>query len=265
MSDRACSYDKTRLVSFLYEEDGADEHRLVEAHLAACQECRAEVEAFRGVRAQLSAWAPPEEILGFRVVREPERPARWWWPLPAWAQAAAAVLVLMAGAALANLEIRYGADGLTVRTGWSRPAPTAAVPAPLPASDLAQGRQAPADGAEAWRTALASLEQQLRRDFGARPAVAAPPAATAAAADEQRLLARVREIVRESEDGLRSEFGVRLAGAVTELDTRRRADLVRIEESFGQLEGRAGIEAARTNNMLQYLMRVSQSGGTIIK
>jgi len=125
--------------------------------------------------------------------------------------------------------------------------------------------QAPGEGAEAWRTALASLEQQLRRDFGARPAVAAPPAATAAAADEQRLLARVREIVRESEDGLRSEFGVRLAGAVTEFDTRRRADLVRIEENFGQLEGRAGIEAARTNNMLQYLMRVSQSGGTVIK
>ena len=44
--------------------------------------------------------------------------AFYWREIPAWAQAAAAVLLLGVAAGLANLDIRYDGEGLRVRTGW---------------------------------------------------------------------------------------------------------------------------------------------------
>jgi len=270
MSNQVCSFDKALLVSYLYEECDGEDRRLVETHLASCQSCGEELAAFRGVRTRLAEWAPPDEILGFRVVRQREPARRWWWPLPVWAQAAAAILVLMAGAAATNLEVRVGGDGLAVRTGWSQPAPdvaaTSSSPAPGPAS-VATTAEPVAATIVQLRAEMAALEQELRRvtSAPARGAATATAAAAVAPLDEQRLMTQVRPLLQASEDRLRSEFGVRLASAVNELDTKRRADILRIQEDFGALEGRTGIEVARTNSALQYLMRVSQSGGTVIR
>jgi len=271
MSNQACSFDKTLLVSYLYEECGAEDRRLVEAHLAGCQECGEEIAAFRGVRTQLAEWAPPDEILGFRVVRQPEPARRWWWPLPVWAQAAAAILVAMAGAAATNLEVRVGGDGLVVRSGWSQPGSDATAAststAPRPASAETASAEPAAATVAALRAEMAALEQKLRQERSA-PAAGAAAVATSAVAmpvDEQKLMTRVRPLLQDTEDRLRSEFGVRLASAVKEIDSRRRADFLQIRENFTELEGRTGIEVARTNSALQYLMRVSQSGGTVIR
>ena len=115
--------DRERLVSYLYDDGSDTERAAVEAHLARCAACAAELAELRAVRASLADWQPPESALGFRITRDSaDPPARAWWPLPAWAQAAAAVLVLGAGAGLANLEIRYDNQGLTMRTGWAREA-----------------------------------------------------------------------------------------------------------------------------------------------
>ena len=43
--------------------------------------------------------------------------SRW---KPALGLAAAAVLVLAVASAIANLEVKYDANGLVVRTGWAR-------------------------------------------------------------------------------------------------------------------------------------------------
>ena len=82
-------------------------------------------------------------------------PVRWWNTVPVWAQAAAAILVLAAGAAIANVQVRSGPDGFSVSTGWTQPAVVTA-----PASS------APAD--EAWKPALVALEQQLRNEIRAQ-------------------------------------------------------------------------------------------------
>ena len=86
--------------------------------LRMCRECATEVSGFHDVRRRLSEWQTPEIDLGYRVVRDPvTEPRRWWQAsLPVWAQAAAAVLVLSAGAGLANLQIEYGATGVQLRT-----------------------------------------------------------------------------------------------------------------------------------------------------
>ena len=118
--------DKELLVGYLYDEIDHAGRRALESHLAACAVCRDELAALRGTRQHLAAWAPPESQLDFQIVSGAARPPRTWrFGSPTWGLAAAAVLVLAAAAAIANVEVRYGGDGLTVRTGWARTAPSA--------------------------------------------------------------------------------------------------------------------------------------------
>lgn len=171
--------DKDILVAYIYGECDAENRAALEAHLAACPACADEVSGFGVVRQALSQWSAPERVGGFRLVREEEtpvsatvlRPARWWRaPLPALARAAAAILLVAGGAALANLEVRYDKDGFVVRTGWgkSQAAPTqaAAQPtsaiAPQPVAIVPTAVQsAPADSA-LWRSEFSAFQRQVR-------------------------------------------------------------------------------------------------------
>ena len=137
--------EKELLVAYLYDDLGDADRARFETHLRGCADCRDELKALRGVRADLVTWAPSQSDFAFRMVREPlpaeggkvvafERPVpfetpaarslRGWWT-PAAGLAAAAVLVLAAAAALAHIDVHRGPDGITVRTGWSAFAPVA--------------------------------------------------------------------------------------------------------------------------------------------
>jgi hypothetical protein len=241
--------DKEQLIAFLYDECPPAERPLVEGHLATCPQCAAEIEALDGTRSHLAAWMPPEATLGFRVAVSAPSGA-WWRQVPAWAMAAAAALVLAAGAAVANLDVRYGADGLVVRTGWSEPAESAQAMPAAPAPSVS-----PAD--------LDALEQRLRAELaasvGAVRAESAPRPATAAMAPrEAEVLARVRELIAQSERRRDQQLAVRLTQLFRDFDLQRQADLRRIQASFVQLEGMAGAEAARQREQLNSLIRVSQ-------
>src|SRR5437763_1912515 len=61
---------KDLLVSHLYDDINDMDRAKVDMHLRACEECRAELDALRGVRVDLGSWAPPLPDLGFRIVRE---------------------------------------------------------------------------------------------------------------------------------------------------------------------------------------------------
>lgn len=243
--------EKERLVGYLYDECSAAERSAVEAHLARCAVCAAELDGLKGVRTHLADWNAPRTALGFRVTRDPAAPAvpQRNWTLPAWAQAAAAVLVLAAGAGLANLEIEYGSGGLTLRTG--RANARQQVPAPAsPASQVATAAQ------------LRELEQRLRAALVASsqsapsaPSAGSPaPRATAASSPE---VAQVRAIVADSEERQRKEFAFRLAQVVRDLESQRSADLVRIEQNLRQLEGVTGEQVQGHQEMMNYLRRVS--------
>jgi len=260
--------DKEQLVAYLYDELDDFGRRRIDEHLRVCVGCLAEMAALSGVRHELAGWAPPDAELGFSIVptvrdKVPApvlRPAQGWRlpDVPAWAQAAAAVLVMAAGLAIANVEVRYGSDGLVITTGWmARPA----LPA---ASSTASGSADPATAVAAgrvgqdWKPALAALETTLREEIRAARTAAAPAPASNAVSAADLLMQRVVQLIEASEKRQQQELALRLTQFNRDLEVQRRSDLVRINQGFGQFEGRAGAEIARQRQMLDYIMRVSQ-------
>jgi hypothetical protein len=164
-------------------------------------------------------------------------------------------LLLVVGAALANVDVQYGRFAL--RVGW-QPDQTAAAPANPPAATSAQAAE-PMPAA-AWQADLERLARDLRGEI-ALSRVAAPRAVPGtgpgADADRAAIVQQVRLLIAESERRQQRELALRLTQVMQDLERQRRTDLVRIEQSFGQLEGFTGAEAARQRELLQYLMRVS--------
>jgi hypothetical protein len=236
--------NKEAIVAYLYDEIDAIERSRIEAHLATCGDCRAEVNALRAVRIELPAWAPPERDLGFAIVDRAQTPApARRWVMPAWGLAAAATLVLAAAAAIANVEVSYGGQGLTVRTGWAKPVPppttTTATTHPVSAVE------------PDWRAELTSLERRLRGEFAAKDAGARPVQAAANESDD--VLRRVRTLIGESETRQQRELALRIAQVLRDFDRQRQTDLVRIQYGFGQLER----STAADREMVNHLVRVS--------
>lgn len=258
MSDIFQCDDKDQLVAYLYDELDGILRRRVEEHLRVCPTCAAEVEGLSGVRRELAGWAPPDAALGFAIVQagqpaaaaEPAPASRWWrGTVPAWAQAAAAVLIVAVGLAIANVQVRYGADGLVVTTGWM------AAPALVPAASTPTAPVLSPASAADWQPALASLEATLRQEI--RDARTASSAAPAASARGDVSLQRVSDLIAQSERRQTQQLALRMAQLSRDFEVQRRSDLVRINQGFGQFEGRAGAEIARQRQVLDYIMRVS--------
>ena len=256
--------EQEHLVSYLYDELEPAARARVDEHLSSCAECRAALEGMRDTRAHLATWQLPEGAgvgTGWKVeagtasVRTHTSARPWWAP---GAVAAAAVVLLAVAAAIANLEITYGRDGISVRTGWSRE------PAGAQTADAVRPSQSP--GAAATRQAvstqdLAALEQRLRTEFRALSASAAastragtPPSQTGTAGASAQLLQRVQDLIDQSEARQRRELAMRVAQVVRDFDTQRQTDLVRIQQGLGQIEG----STAADRQLLNYLVRVSQ-------
>lgn len=252
--------EREALIEYVYGELDAAGRARVDAHLETCAECRLEIEGLRGVRTQLATWTVPDVPLGFTIgpARAPSRP---WWATGA--VAAAAVLLLALASAIANLEITYGSDGVSVRTGWSRadasgaPASTLAAqpdpaagagPSSVPAAVPAATAATPVEGSP-WRDDLAALERRLRTEF--RSAAASAPARSQPGDD---LLRQVQALIEQSELRQRRELALRVAQVVRDFDTQRQTDLVRIQQGLGQIEG----STAADRQLLNYLVRTAQ-------
>ena len=261
--DQGCRQEEA-LVDYLYDECEPEERDRLEAHLATCHRCARELESLRFARGTLAEWTPPEPPLGFRVVSDRDTGHVPWWrvPLqPGWGLATAAVGVLLVGAVLASVEVRYGDDGFMFRMGWSgrtavegAPAPEAAIVSAEPASDAAP--VAPEAGATPWRADLMALEAQLRREMVAsgRDARRAPelvPAGTAISEQtvvgEDGLLREIQGLISQSERRQQQDLALWLTEFAQEFDMQRRADQQRMQQELGALEGFA-----------DYLVRVSQ-------
>lgn len=251
MTEMMCRYFGERdevFVSYLYNDIAADERAAFEVHLATCPSCRHELAALGDVRARLAEWSPPELVSSIHPAPA-GRGASRWWDVPVWAQVAAAMLFLGVSAAIANLDVRYGPSGLSVRTGWLKPAP--------PAQDQALVNAAP------WRADLSVLGQQLRNEMRA-VATSAPTASTGTSvrstpAADANLMRRFRTLVDESEKRQHRELALRMADVLRDVESERRADLVKIDRSLGLLQNNTGVEVMRQRQMLDYLVRVSQN------
>lgn len=231
-----------QLIAYLYGEGSAEDRTAFERHLSVCALCRVQLDAFRGVRAELGQWTSPEPefsvtATGGPAAAMPSLHARRV-QVPLWVQAVAAVLVVGVAMGVANLEINYSpVQGLSVRTGWRHEVP--------PPSTTAAGDQ--------WRTEMTALEQRLRQEMSSHALPAVAPDADEAA------LRRVRVLVAESELRQQRDLALRFAEMAREVESQRQADLVKIDRSLGLIQSRTGIEVMRTQQQVNSLaQRVSQ-------
>jgi hypothetical protein len=275
MTERVCGEHEV-LIGYLYGELPPADRRVFERHLGQCGVCRDALDGFGRVRENLGAWVPPDLALevdvaeagGPRAATSTRDDAMAtgrgasvsagapWMP---WARAAAIVLMTGAGMAAANVHVTISTGSVTLSTGWLAPPPAASGAASLPLSSavVPPGAQAAAD--TEWRTALTTLEASLRDELATlrTASTTAPAERTRAATRDDVSLDRVRALIAESEQRQQRELALRLTQFGRDVDQQRRTDLVRINQGFGQFEGRTGAEIARQRQMIDYIMRVS--------
>jgi hypothetical protein len=266
--------DSEQLISYLYDDVSADDRRAFERHLRECSECRDELAGLRDLRSTLSVWTPPQPELAFEIADTPAHPRthtpprtlthtltprthtlpqwRAWWT-PAAGLAAAAVLVLAAASAIAHVEVRRGADGFSIRTGWNTSAP-AASSASAAASPIA------ADDAKKLEASYADIARRLHDlEVSARNAPAPSPVRTVAQvtpnrASDAEVLARVRDLLAQSESRQQRELALRIAQVVRDMDAQRTADLSRIQQGLGRIDAMTTADAAAHRELANYVI-----------
>ena len=249
MADVLCGYTDNRdetLVAYLYDNIDPVARASFDAHLTACERCRAELADLGGVRQRLATWAPPlYGVAGRTLPLAPlQTPAAGrqlrWRDIPAWAQVAAALLFLGVSAGIANLDIRYDKDGLSVRTGWSKNTP-ADTPLKSGVSPATVAHDVNPAGSAPWRADFAALEQRLRTEFQAvsvsTQTVAAHPSSIAAGMSDTELLRRMRVMIDENTKQQQTELALRIAQLITDVNEQRSADLARINSNLALLDG----------------------------
>ncbi len=256
--------EPTGLVSYVYDECDALERAAIDAHIAICAACAAEVAALESTRTSLASWAPPTADLGFQIVRPvhpvlassksgaenaaPLREARPWHrrPVSVWGQAVAASLIFAAGL---SLGVMRGIDSDTRSS--------AAAPASIASGAAATTRMNGVSNEE-----LQALERRLRAEIAriqtTQPAAVRNAEAAPMVASQEQLLARVRTMIEESEQRQQRELAWRTAQIMRDVDSQRQADLMQIQNNFGQIEGLTGAEVREQRQMLNYLIRASQ-------
>lgn len=242
MNDRKYCGDGNALIAFLYDDCEPDQRDQIAAHVAHCASCTAEIESLRLTRTRLAAWTPPMSALGFRVNPDPDTrnaatvltSPRWWArPLPAWAQAAAAVVIFAGGVLLG---------------------------ARAPAGPRADSADAPAP-------AVAAVSQQ---DFDALRAEVArlrTAAAPIAPADDQAVLRRasalVDERVRTSEARLERKFVTEIADLADAVNVVRAGDLTRVQSSLSGFQRVVGAEVQANSEAVRYWNQAIRAGQVV--
>ena len=224
------------LLDYLYEEGDPAERLAIAKHLQACAPCSVAVLELQSVRGMLSEWTPPamESSSASPDSRARDGGSWGWGPTTTKAswrgwrpmfQAAAAVLIFAAGMAVSQLDVDYQEGALTVRARSAAPAMPAAsvrnasieLPAERVRVDAQGNTPAPVD--------IDQIERELRDRLDAR---------NVPSTDTERLLQRVRAMIDQSEQRQQRELALRLSQITREVDTQHQADLLRVQQEFGQ-------------------------------
>ena len=253
MNDTFQCGDPGALVAYLYDECDPSERELIAAHITRCATCASEIDALGATRRTLAAWTPPELALGFQVTRAHDvgpaanQPARvlepkiaWWRaPLPAWAQAAAALVIFAAGLSL----------GVASNTTSGQTAPREAGLIP----------SATGITTNVSREELAQLEQRLRTEMSQMrkpsPATASSATTSSAAPESARsadaLMAEMKALIAQGNEEQNRDFTLRLVDLASDFDIRNR----RVLESVGQLQGAVRTEFGQQRQVNEQLLR----------
>jgi hypothetical protein len=244
---------KELLVGFLYDELDPSAKRTFENHLVTCVECRDELAELGVTRGQIALWTPPESDLGFRIVRGAAAPppAPRVRIAPAWGLAAAAVLVMAIGAAIANFDVRYGRDGLVVRTGWNH-----GVDRPVSTQRDDGSSAANVD----WKTQAGQLDRRLRdleTTISARSRTSPVQSASVSGMSDVEVLQRVREMLGQSETRQQRAVATQIAEITRDFDAQRRVDLAAIDQGMARLQNTSGAEVKQYRDLIQRMYRAT--------
>lgn len=252
--------NKEHLVSYLYDDLSASDRAAFEAHVDGCAACRGELRELQQTRQHLAAWSPPEPAFDIRVARRADPAPRRFAFVPAWGLAAAASLLVLAGAAaIANLEVRVGADGLVVRTGWAAPSEGHESAASAPGAE-AVTVSAPGGAPAEWTSELRALEARLReieQDRAAASQAMRAPAAAVTAKDADVLEARLRRVIAEGEARQRTEMARQISQVWKDFNGVRASDFVRVQESLDRVQGQTNYQLRQHRDSIQSLYLVS--------
>jgi hypothetical protein len=241
--------DGAALVAYLYDECEPRTRDAIAAHVSTCPACAAEIEALGATRRMFPAWSPPEAPLGFQV-RGTEasanvlRPARWWQrPLPAWAQAVAAVAIFAAGLSAGRVREANGASESRVTS-----APAAAVDAPPASPQAGSATTLPTRleaAAAVSRDDLARLERELRAELSRieqraeRSQIVRAADAQPASTGESVTLERVEALIQQSERRQRGELIQGMAQVLGDVENQQLRHLAPIQRTVEGLSREA--------------------------
>jgi hypothetical protein len=214
-----CDAFRDGMMDLLYEEAAPAVARQLDEHQAACRACRDELSSFRRLRRDLASWRTPPDL-----GRAPHRfsPAR-----PYLAMAAALLLLVAGGLAVRGSELRYEQGRFAFRLGR----------APEPS---------------ALSAALAAQEERHRREIDALRA------AVAAASSEEATLRKVQRLLEESEARQATLVSDGLTRLEQRTEARRQYDLAQVGAGLSYLDGKAGLQAARTTELMGHVLQASQ-------
>ena len=248
MNDTFQCGDPGALVAYLYDECEPGERELIASHITRCATCASEIDTLGATRRTLAAWTPPDMALGFQITRAHDAgPARvlepkiaWWRaPLPAWAQAAAAVVIFAAGLSI-GIARNTASEQTAERQAGVTPSATTAT-----ATNVTRGE-------------LQQLEQRLRTEMSQMrtPSVATASSTTPAPTrSADALMTEVRALIDQSNAEQNRDFTLRLVDLASDFDIRNR----RVLESVGQLQGAFTTESRQQRQVNQQLInRVSE-------
>lgn len=238
--------DSAALVAYLYDECAPDEQALIAAHIKSCEACASEIDALSATRRTLAAWTPPDFALGFRITREnePRRPATilepkvaWWRaPLPAWAQAAAALVIFAAGLSVGAIR-----NAPPERTAATRTAPAAAIAAEPVGSSVS-------------RDDLAQLEQRIKAELTQLRSSSTIATPVVTRGSDDGLLQQVKGLIEESEANQRRDFTLRMVELAGNVENQRRVDLASVRQQMGLQQGAIGTELRQQREVLGRLV-----------
>jgi len=237
--------DSAALVAYLYDECAPDELALITAHIKGCATCASEIDSLSATRRTLASWTPPDLALGFRITREDApRPAKilepriaWWRaPLPAWAQAAAALVIF--GAGLSVGAVRNTAPEQAATTETVSAVPVAAQPV---ASSVS-------------RDDLAQLEARIKAELTHLRSSSNTATSVVARGSDEALIAQVKTLIEQSEENQRRDFTVRMVDLAGNIETQRRVDLASVRQQMGLQQGAIGTELRQQREVLGRLV-----------
>jgi hypothetical protein len=237
--------DSAALVAYLYDECAPDELALITAHIKGCATCASEIDALSATRRTLASWTPPDLALGFRITREDEpraakilEPKIAWWraPLPAWAQAAAALVIF--GAGLSVGAVRNTAPEQTAAMETVSAVPVAAQPAVSSVS----------------RDDLAQLEARIKAELTQLRSSSNTATPVVTRGSDEALIAQVKTLIEQSEENQRRDFTVRMVDLAGNIETQRRVDLASVRQQMGLQQGAIGTELRQQREVLGRLV-----------